>query len=172
MLKHCWGQTKQVVCLEVSLWLWIPASSPRTSKDWGSRRLLGIPSWTDPGDCGAETPEGKRCWLLLRCFTITVHVWSGETAYTLIQYFPLSDTHYLSISTSFQGFSGGSNGKESACNAGDLGSIPEARLILIKSELGLFPYLLYKVILKLSVHLHFSSRWPRIKNGIILEFVS
>ena len=124
MLKHCWGQTKQVVCLEVSLWLWIPASSPRTSKDWGSRRLLGIPSWTDPGDCGAETPEGKRCWLLLRCFTITVHVWSGETAYTLIQYFPLSDTHYLSISTSFQGFSGGSNGKESACNAGDLGSGP------------------------------------------------
>ena len=119
MLKHCWGQTKQVVCLEVSLWLWIPASSPRTSKDWGSRRLLGIPSWTDPGDCGAETPEGKRCWLLLRCFTITVHVWSGETAYTLIQYFPLSDTHYLSISTSFQGFSGGSNGKESACNVGE-----------------------------------------------------
>ena len=57
-----------------------------------------------------------------------------------------------------KGFPGDSNGKESACNAGDLGSIPEARLILIKSELGLFPYLLYKVILKLSMYLHFSSR--------------
>ena len=61
--------------------------------------------------------------MLLRCFTITVHVWSGETACTLIRYFPLSDTHYLAISTSFQGFSGGSD-KESACNAGDLGSVP------------------------------------------------
>ena len=81
---------------------------------------LLISSW----GLDAETPEEKSCGALLRCFTITVHIWSGETAYTLIRYFPLSDTHYLAIFTSFQGFSGGSDGKESACNAGDLGSIP------------------------------------------------
>ena len=32
---------------------------------------------------------------------------------------------YLEVFLCFEGFPGGSNGKESACNAGDLGSIPE-----------------------------------------------
>ena len=37
---------------------------------------------------------------------------------------PQTSTHNLNITNPFQGFLGGSVGKESACNAGNLGSVP------------------------------------------------
>ena len=48
----------------------------------------------------------------------------GGTSWATVQEVAKSRTQRSDFTYSLKGFLGGSNGKESACNAGDLGSIP------------------------------------------------
>ena len=59
----------------------------------------------------------KECYIIHYTVCVCVYIY---VHYTTLHYTTHTHTHY----TVYMGFPGGSNGKESACNMGNLGSIP------------------------------------------------
>ena len=74
------------------------------------------------GRPGFDPWVGKIPWR--RAWQPTPGIWPGEFHGLCIPHDHKESDTTLSLSQGAQGFPGGSDGKESACNAGDLGLIP------------------------------------------------